>query len=257
MTVPIIRVKNLNKAFKVGDQSVPVLKKINLEVEQGDFLIIFGPSGCGKSTLLHTVLGLEEPTSGAVEFMGQDVYLNKFQGADSEDDRSEFRKDYVGMVYQQPNWIKSLTVLGNVAFPLILNGIDKAKREHQAMDVLQTMGMANWSNYLPAQLSSGQQQKVALARALITNPKIIVADEPTGNLDFDSGQELMRLLTRLNKYENKTIVMVTHDLEYLEFARTAVKMFNGEIEGVYTGSKKTELLKKISSKRGLGGKNEG
>lgn len=255
MTTQIIKVKNLNKSFEVGNQKVPVLKRINLDIDQGDFLIIFGPSGCGKSTLLHTILGLEEPSSGWVDFMGQNIYEIGLGKSNGEDERAEFRKKYVGMVYQQPNWIKSLTVLENVAFPLILDGIDKKRRDNRALDTLQTMGMVNWSNYLPAQLSSGQQQKVALARALITSPKVIVADEPTGNLDFESGQELMQLLTRLNKYGDKTIVMVTHDLEYLEFAHTAVKMFNGEIIGTYTGSKKTELLKTIDGKRGIGGKN--
>lgn len=252
----IIKVKNLSKSFNVGNQKVQVLKKINLEIEQGDFLIIFGPSGCGKSTLLHTILGLEEPTLGTVDFVGQDLYEMGLNKPNSEDKRSEFRKKNVGMVYQQPNWIKSLTVLDNVAFPLMLDGVVKERRSSRALDVLQTMGMANWSNYIPAQLSSGQQQKVALARALITNPKVIVADEPTGNLDFESGQELMQLLTRLNKYEHKTIVMVTHDLEYLEFAETAVRMFNGEIDGTYSGSKKTDLLKTIGSKRGMGGLND-
>lgn len=252
----IIKVKNLSKSFDVGDQKVPVLKKINLEIEQGDFLVIFGPSGCGKSTLLHTILGLEEPTLGTVDFIGQDIYEMGLNKPNSEDERSEVRKKNVGIVYQQPNWIKSLTVLDNVAFPLMLDGVIKERRTSRALDVLQTMGMANWSNYIPTQLSSGQQQKVALARALVTNPKVIVADEPTGNLDFESGQELMQLLTRLNKYENKTIVMVTHDLEYLKFAKTAVRMFNGEINGTYSGTKKTDLLKTIGSKRGIGGLND-
>lgn len=252
----IIKVKNLSKSFDVGNQKVQVLKKINLEIEQGDFLIIFGPSGCGKSTLLHTILGLEEPTLGTVDFIGQDIYKMGLNKPNGEDERSEVRKKNVGIVYQQPNWIKSLTVLDNVAFPLMLDGVTKERRTSRALDVLQTMGMANWSNYIPTQLSSGQQQKVALARALVTNPKVIVADEPTGNLDFESGQELMQLLTRLNKYENKTIVMVTHDLEYLTFAHTAVRMFNGEINGTYSGTKKTDLLKTIGSKRGIGGLND-
>jgi len=248
----IIQVKNLDKFFEVGSQKVPVLKRITFEVKTGDFMIIFGPSGCGKSTLLHTILGLEEPSSGWVSFLGKDVYEAGLGEPTSEDDRAEFRKRNVGIVYQQPNWIKSLTVLQNVAFPLLLMGIGKEKRNSRALEVLQTMEMANWSSYLPSQLSSGQQQKIALSRALVTDPKVIIADEPTGNLDFDSGQELMKLLTKLNE-EGKTVVMVTHDLEYLGFANTAMKMFNGEIIGTYRGNDKEKLLKVVEGKRGTGG----
>lgn len=251
----IFKVHDVNKSFEVGNQRVPVLKHITFEVKSGDFMIIFGPSGCGKSTLLHTILGLEEPSSGWIHFLDKDIYESEFGKASSEDERAEFRKQYVGMVYQQPNWIKSLTVLENVAFPLSLTGMEKARRNQTATNMLETMEMTNWANYIPAQLSSGQQQKVALARALITDPKVIIADEPTGNLDFDSGQELMKILTKLNKNGGKTVIMVTHDLEYLDFAHTAVRMFNGEIVGTYTGDNKKELFKTIDGKRGNGGKN--
>jgi len=253
MSQAIIQVKNLDKSFEVGSQKVSVLKQITFEVKTGDFMIIFGPSGCGKSTLLHTILGLEQPTLGWVSFLRKDVYETRPGEPTSEDDRAEFRKRNVGIVYQQPNWIKSLTVLGNVAFPLLLMGIEKMERNKRALEVLQTMEMASWSNYLPAQLSSGQQQKIALARALVTDPKIIIADEPTGNLDFDSGQELMKLLTELNKAEGKTVVMVTHDLEYLGFANTAMKMFNGKVIGTYRGNDKEKLLKTVEGKRDNGG----
>ncbi len=253
MNLPIIQVKTVNKSFEVGNQKVQVLKHVTFEVKTGDFVIIFGPSGCGKSTLLHTILGLEEPTSGYISFLGKDIYEVGLDVATSEDERAEFRKKNVGMIYQQPNWVKSLTVLENVAFPLTLMGMDKEKRRARALEVLQTVEMANWAAYIPAQLSSGQQQKVALARALVSNPKIIIADEPTGNLDFDSGQELMQILTKLNVEGQKTVVMVTHDLEYLSFAHTAIKMFNGEITGTYSGDDKKELLKTITSKRGNGG----
>jgi putative ABC transport system ATP-binding protein len=186
--------------------------------------------------------------------LGNDIYETEMGKVSSEDERAEFRKQYVGMVYQQPNWIKSLTVLENVAFPLSLMGMEKARRNQTAINMLQTMEMTNWANYVPAQLSSGQQQKVALARALVADPKVIIADEPTGNLDFDSGQELMKILTKLNRDGGKTVIMVTHDLEYLDFAHTAVRMFNGEIVGTYTGEGKKELFKTIDGKRGNGGK---
>lgn len=245
MNTPVIQVKNITKSFHVGVQDVPVLKDVSFTVEPGDFLIIFGPSGCGKSTLLHTILGLEEPTTGEIVMLGQNMYQ-----ATSEDERSDFRKKHIGMIYQQPNWIKALTVIENVSFPLSLLGINKVEAMQKAGALLLTVDMANWVSYLPTELSSGQQQKIALARGLVINPELIVADEPTGNLDYQSGQELMELLVSLNK-EGKTIVMVTHDLEYLSFAHTAIEMLDGKIEGVYHGQEKEKLSQKIQTKRGV------
>lgn len=243
----IIQVKNIFKTFHVGDQDVVVLKDVSFEVGQNDFCVIFGPSGCGKSTLLHTILGLEAPTKGVCIFLSKDLYADM-----SEDQRSDFRKSHIGMVYQQPNWIKSLTVLENVAFPLVLMGKPKAENLEKAKSMLEVMGMSDWMNYAPTELSSGQQQKIALARALVTDPEVIIADEPTGNLDFESGQELMRLLVKLNKEQGKTILMVTHDLEYLKFAKTVVKMFNGMIAEEYTEKGKEKLLTEVKGKRGGG-----
>lgn len=247
MTNAIIQVHHVSKSFHVGKQDVPVLKDISFEVYPNDFCVIFGPSGCGKSTLLHTILGLEAPTMGTCIFLSKSLY----DGMD-EDARSDFRKNHVGMVYQQPNWIKSLTVLENVAFPLILMGKPKADNMEKARIMLGVMGMEEWSGYAPTELSSGQQQKVALARALVTNPEVIIADEPTGNLDFESGQELMQLLVKLNKEQGKTILMVTHDLEYLKFAKTVVKMFDGTIAEEYAEKDKARLLQEMKGKRGNG-----
>lgn len=221
----IIDVKSLTKTFEVKASRVSVLKDINLQVAGGEFIIITGPSGCGKSTLLHILLGLEPPTAGSVEFLGQQLY----QGM-SEDERTEVRKKQVGMVYQQPNWIKALTVLENIMFALRINGQTNEEAKKQALSVLQMVGMDNWQDYIPTELSSGQQQKVALVRAVVTNPQIIIADEPTGNLDFKSGQELMELLKKLN-HEGKTVIMVTHDLEYMTFASRSLIMFDGKIVG--------------------------
>lgn len=247
MTDHIITIENVSKSFHVGVQNVPVLKNITFSIKADDFLILYGPSGCGKSTLLHTILGLEAPTSGSIVFLGKNVYQDT-----TEDDRSEFRKIHVGMVYQQPNWIKSLTVLENIAFPLLLLGQERKDTLEKANVMLHTLEMSDWAGYVPTELSSGQQQRIALARALVTNPEVIIADEPTGNLDFESGQELMQLLTNLNKSEGKTVVMVTHDLEYLKFAKTAVHMFNGEIVGDYDEKDKHKLLSEVKSKRGNG-----
>lgn len=268
MSEPIIDVQKITKSFHVGGNDVLVLKNVSLSVTPSDFLIIFGPSGCGKSTLLHTILGLEEPDSGQIIFMGSDLYkkvkhtmavepstLRKFiKSVDpvAEDERSDIRKKHIGMVYQQPNWIKSLTVLENVAFPLQLLGKPKAECTEKATDLLKTVGMSEHAGYFPTELSSGQQQRIALARALVTNPEVIIADEPTGNLDYESGQDLMQLLTRLNTELKKTVLMVTHDLEYLKFAKTAVKLFNGEVVGVYHDGEKGKLAAEIKGKEKRG-----
>lgn len=235
---PIIDIRGLEKSFRVGDQDISVLKGIDLKIDVNDFVIIFGPSGCGKSTLLYSILGLETPTAGDVSLLGENIYAGK-----SEDDRTEFRKKHIGMVYQQSNWVNSLTVVENVALPLILSGKSRAESLKLAWEMLSISHMAGWADYKPAELSSGQQQKVAVARALITNPEIIIADEPTGNLDFDSGQNFIYLLADLN-HVGKTVVMVTHDLEYLKQAKTAVRMLDGKIVEIYNGKKEQPIDEK-------------
>lgn len=190
-------------------------------------MVIFGPSGCGKSTLLHVLLGLEPPTKGKVIFFGKDLYAGT-----SEDDRAQFRKEHIGTVYQQANWIKSLSVLENVAFPLMLVGENKLTSLERAFESLRLLKMDHWADYSPSELSGGQQQRAALARAMITQPDVIFADEPTGNLDFESGQNLMQLLRELNNI-GKTIVMVTHDMEYIKYAKSAVNLRDGRLEHVY------------------------
>lgn len=243
----IIKVEDIHKTFQVGDQQVEVLKGIEFEAMSGDFIVVFGPSGCGKSTLLHTILGLERPTNGRVLFFGEDMYLNT-----KEDDRSEFRKRHIGMVYQQPNWVKSLTVLENVSFPLLLLGVDKTKAQEKARWFLEAVDMANWADYVPTELSSGQQQKISLARSLINNPEVIIADEPTGNLDFASGQEIMSLLANLNSEQGKSIIMVTHDLEYIKYSKSVIRMLDGRVIGIYGAGEKQDLLKSLDYKRGAG-----
>jgi putative ABC transport system ATP-binding protein len=245
---PVIQVNTIYKSFLIGNQVVPVLKDITFEVLPGDFIIILGPSGCGKSTLLHTILGLEAPTSGNVSMLGVNLYQNK-----TEDFRSDFRKNHVGMVYQQPNWIRSLSVEENVAFPLQLMGMYKEQAVKIAQEKLEDIGMREWATYIPTELSGGQQQKVSLSRAIVANPEIIIADEPTGNLDFQSGNDVMGLFTKLNKEQGKTIVMVTHDLDYVPYAKKIVHIFDGQISGIYTDKDKYKLLDKMQAKRKIYG----
>lgn len=242
---PAIEINHIFKSLLVGDQRLDILKGIDLRVEMGDFLIIFGPSGCGKSTLLHAILGLEPPSSGKVIVLGEDLFA-----LGGEDEISEFRKKHIGMIFQQPHWIKALTVIENVAFPLSLVGMGKAEALEKAKQYLNVVGMIDWAERHPSDLSSGQQQKVAMARGLIKEPEIIVADEPTGNLDYESGIDVLLLLQKLN-IAGKTILMVTHDLEYLAYAKTAVKMFDGLVVGVYQGEHKADLAKDIHYKRGV------
>ena len=249
---PLISVSSVSKSFLIGTQMVNVLKDINIQIMPQDFTVIFGPSGCGKSTLLHSILGLEIPTSGTINLFGKSIYLKT-----SEDDRSIVRKSHIGMVYQQPNWIKSLTVLENVAFPLMLTGEKNIDiRTQKAKEMLELVNMEGWANYSPSELSSGQQQLVALSRALINNPEIIVADEPTGNLDYETGQKLMQILSALNKEHKKTILMVTHDLEYLNYATVGIQMIDGRITDIYKGKNSQEMLDKIKCKRTVPKSNE-
>jgi ABC-type lipoprotein export system ATPase subunit len=243
----IITADHIQKTFHVGGQEVQILRDISLQINRGDFVVIFGPSGCGKSTLLHIILGLESPSAGVLTFLGQNLY-----SFPKEDDRSDFRKHHIGMVYQQPNWIKSLTVLENVGFPLTLLGQPKATAFSSALDVLNLVNMANWANYIPTELSSGQQQRIALARALVTNPEVIIADEPTGNLDFEGGQQLMQLLRDLNEKQQKTILMVTHDLDYIRFAKVAIHILDGKVIANYDESNKSQLY---STLKGRGKRN--
>lgn len=240
----ILEVSGVSKSFRVAEAEVPILKNVSVKIETGAFVIIIGPSGCGKSTLLHTLLGLEPPSQGKVTFLGKDLY-----SLPDEDARADFRKRHAGMVYQQANWIKSLTVVENVALPLQLLGVHKTDALKKALEMLGLVEIEAWADYVPSELSSGQQQRVSLARSLITNPDLIVADEPTGNLDYDSGQDLMRLLTRFNQ-AGKTILMVTHDLEYLHFAQKAVKMFDGQIVGIF--DQNPSQAGENHGKRGLG-----
>ncbi len=240
----VAQISHITKSFTVGIQDVLILKDISFTLKKGDFTIIFGPSGCGKSTLLHTLLGLEPPTTGTIDVFGTRLY-----GGLSEDDMSEFRKKTIGMVYQQPNWILSLSVLENVEFPLLLAGGEDTNGMSRATTLLDSLQMLKWAHYLPTELSSGQQQKIALARALITDPPLIIADEPTGNLDFTSGQELMQILSSINK-EGKTIVMVTHDLEYTKYAKNIIERFDGKIVRIYDEHSKHELFKRNELKRG-------
>lgn len=216
----IITSSNLWKSFETGDQYTTVLKDISLEINKGQFVILFGPSGCGKSTFLNTLMGLEHPDKGDITFMDVDIWkLNS-------DERAGLRKSNVGIIYQQQNWIKALNVLDNVALVGRLLGYEKSKAEALGMEKLKLVGMTHRAGYKPYELSSGEQQRISLARSLMSEPSLIIADEPTGNLDVKSGVKVMNTLKDLSK-EGKTVLMVTHSLEYFEFADRVLFMLDG------------------------------
>ncbi len=242
MSETILEVTDVFKSFDLGQETVEVIKGVSFQIQKGDFVVLFGQSGCGKSTVLNMSLGLETPSKGIIKFLGKDIYLL------TDDDRAQIRKKEVGIIYQQSNWVKSLNVIENVYFPLTLRGEPVEKREKKAWDILDKVGMRQAAYQIPTELSSGQQQRISLARALITEPSLIVADEPTGNLDSMSGEAIMTLFKDLND-NGSTIIMVTHDLEYMKYATRSINMADGVVIGEFKQG--DARLKKLSvSKRG-------
>ncbi|NMB70747.1 MAG: ABC transporter ATP-binding protein [Bacteroidales bacterium] len=218
----MIHTKNLVKIFRTDEVETTALNQVNLDIREGEFVAIMGPSGCGKSTLLNILGLLDNPTSGEYFFNGQEV--SGFR----ERERTLLRKGNIGFVFQSFNLIDELTVYENVELPLLYLRIPASKRKEMVRGVLDRMQIAHRSKHFPQQLSGGQQQRVAIARAVVARPKLILADEPTGNLDSANGEEVMNLLSQLNK-EGTTIVMVTHSRTHAERAHRIVNLFDGKI----------------------------
>ena len=218
----MIKTENLTKIFRTEEIETSALNQVNLHVEKGEFVAIMGPSGCGKSTLLNIVGLLDNPSGGNYYFDGQEV------GHLKERNRTQLRKGNIGFVFQSFNLIDELNVYENVELPLIYLKYKAKERKEMVEKVLERMKISHRRKHFPQQLSGGQQQRVAIARAVVANPKLILADEPTGNLDSKNGLEVMNLLTELNK-EGTTIVMVTHSLHDSEFAHRVVNLFDGAV----------------------------
>jgi putative ABC transport system ATP-binding protein len=219
----VITVKDLKKSFHVGNQDIPVLHGINLEIHKGEFVLLVGPSGCGKSTLLHSIYGLENPTEGTVIIGDEDIW------AKNKDWRANFRNKYIGFIPQQPFWIKSLTVIENIAIPGVISGKTFSESIPIAAKLIELVGMGEWANHRPYDLSGGQQQRIALARSLLLDPKFLIADEPTGNLDMKAGESLMTLLKNISEQFGITIMMVTHNMDQYKFGSRIVNMVDGLI----------------------------
>ena len=227
----LINVSGLVKEFQLKSGSVEVLHDINFSIKENGFGIIFGPSGSGKSTLLDVLSGLQEPTKGKIEIAGQDLY------ALNADQRASFRAQTMGIVHQENYWVRSLNVLENVAMPLYLSGSDKEPALKAAQDSLEQVGMSEFASYYPSVLSGGQQQRVSMARALVASPQLILADEPTGNLDSKNGQDIMELLVKFQKDLKRTILLVTHNIEYLPISDTQLYILDGRVTEAHRGQK--------------------
>ena len=218
----MIKIENLSKVFRTEEVETVALDGVNLSVEEGEFVAIMGPSGCGKSTLLNIMGLLDNPTSGSYLLDGQEV------GSLKESQRTSVRKGKIGFVFQSFNLIDELNVEENVELPLKYLGVPAAERKQRTKEILRRLELSHRAKHYPQQLSGGQQQRVAIARAVIMNPKLILADEPTGNLDSKNGLEVMQLLTQLNG-EGTTIVMVTHSQHDASYANCTVNLFDGQI----------------------------
>ena len=218
----MLQTKNLTKIFTTAEVETTALNNVNMEVQKGEFVAVMGPSGCGKSTLLHIAGMLDNPTNGEYYFMGEEV--SKY----SEKKRANLRKGNIGFVFQSFNLIDELTVFENIELPLLYLGVATAERKKTVNAMLELLELIPRKNHFPQQISGGQQQRVAVARALIADPKVILADEPTGNLDSSHGDEVMKLLVDLNE-NGTTVIMVTHSPAYADYANRVIHLFDGHI----------------------------
>ncbi len=218
----MIKTENLQKIFRTEEVETWALNDVNIEINEGEFVAIMGPSGCGKTTLLNILGLLDNPTSGNYFLNGTDV--SKF----TENQRTDLRKGVIGFVFQSFNLIEELNVYENIELPLLYMRIPAAERRERVKEAMNRMAISHREKHFPQQLSGGQQQRVAIARAVVANPKLILADEPTGNLDSKNGAEVMSLLTELNR-EGTTIVMVTHSQHDAGYADRIIKLFDGKV----------------------------
>ncbi len=218
----MIKTENLQKIFKTEEVETWALHNVSLDIKEGEFVAIMGPSGCGKSTLLNILGLIDNPTNGTYQLNG--VEVSKM----TESQRTDLRKGVIGFVFQSFNLIDELNVYENIELPLLYMGVPSAERKRRVEEVMDRMAIAHRSGHFPQQLSGGQQQRVAIARAVVASPKIILADEPTGNLDSKNGREVMDLLTQLNK-EGTTVVMVTHSQHDAGYASRTINLFDGSV----------------------------
>ena len=231
---PVIQVKNLYKVYRVGDSHVRALDGVNLEIYKGEFCSIVGTSGSGKSTLLNMLAGLEKPTKGEIIIAGEHMD-NK-----TENQLVKFRREHIGFIFQSFNLMGTMNAVENVALPLTFQGVDKDIRMKRASRVLDMVGLKEHKKHKPTQMSGGQQQRVGVARALVVNPEIIFADEPTGNLDSNTSREVMELMQKVVREQKQTLVMVTHDNYLAGFADRIFHIIDGKIVKIEDNRNKAE-----------------
>ncbi|NQV91279.1 ABC transporter ATP-binding protein [Candidatus Woesearchaeota archaeon] len=227
----LIRLKDVWKTYTMGDQKLDVLKGINLEIYDKEFVAILGPSGSGKSTMMNQVGILDSPTKGKIFLEDYDISLL------SESRVAQIRGKKIGFIFQQFNLIPTLSALENVTLPTIFQNMPEEKRVARGEALLQKVGLGDRMHHKPNELSGGQQQRVAIARALVNDPEIILADEPTGNLDSISGKQVMDMLTDLHAKEGKTIILITHDIQLVKYSSRTIYLLDGEVEKITTNSK--------------------
>ncbi|HPF44669.1 MAG TPA: ABC transporter ATP-binding protein [Syntrophomonadaceae bacterium] len=222
--MPAVTIDNLRKVYRVGEEKVVALDNISMVMEYGEITCILGTSGSGKTTLLNMIAGLEKPTRGTIDLFGKNIVkLNERQLA-------RFRQRYVGFIFQSYNLLPSLTALENVALPLIFRGVERKQREKMALKMLNAVGLKKHALHKPTQLSGGQQQRVGIARAFVIRPRIVFADEPTGNLDSRTTSEVMDLMLKITRENGQNLVLVTHDANIASYADRIVNIFDGNIE---------------------------
>ncbi len=231
---PLITVKDLKKIYKIGTNRVYALNSISFEVQRGEFLAIVGTSGSGKSTCLNMLAGLEHPTSGTISILGKRI--DKM----NERELVAFRRDHVGFVFQSYNLIASLNAEENVSMPLVFRGVSHAKRLEAAHKYMKLIGILDQARHMPSQMSGGQQQRVGIARALVIDPDIMFADEPTGNLDSATTADVLELLRRIVDEQHKTLIMVTHDPNIAAAADRQIRIVDGKITEIIEVKKKAE-----------------
>lgn len=220
---PLISLQGVTRTYGAGTAQTWALRGIDLDIEQGEFVAVMGPSGSGKSTCMNMIGCLDKPTTGEYRFRGVDV------GGLDRNQRARLRRHYLGFVFQGYNLLNRTTALENVELPLIYQGVPAAERRSRASDALQQVGLAGWEDHTPGELSGGQMQRVAIARAIVTHPAVLLADEPTGNLDTARSLEIMTLLSDLNHRQGITIMMVTHEPEMASYAKRIVRFVDGRV----------------------------
>ena len=219
----LLHLENVWKIYKMGEVEVPALRGVTVEIKKGDFVAIIGASGSGKSTMMNLIGCLDIPSKGSIFLKNQDITKM------SESDLATLRGKTIGFIFQQYNLIPSMTTYANVLLPMEFLEYDDKTASEKTIKILETVGLGKYMHHLPTQLSGGEQQRVSIARSLVTDPEIILADEPTGNLDSKTGKGIMELFEKLWKGEGKTIIMVTHDLKLAKYAHTTIELKDGQI----------------------------